>query len=80
MAAAWCPGGVRGPVPGRGWTLESEWDRAAGEGTGSAGLEPSGFLAWLTARQEKGRYAGYDPDADYERLAKLADGAVPLRL
>lgn len=54
--------------------------RAAGEGAGSDGLEPSGFLAWLAGRQAKGRYAGYDPDADYERLAKLAGGAVPLRL
>ena len=54
--------------------------RAAGEGAGSDGLEPSGFLAWLADRQAKRRYAGYDPDADYERLAKLAGGAVPLRL
>ncbi len=54
--------------------------RAAGEGAGSAGLEPSGFLAWLADRQAKGRYAGYDPDADYDRLAKLAGGGAPLRL
>jgi ribonuclease HI len=54
--------------------------RAAGEGAGSDGLEPSGFLAWLADRQARGRYAGYDPDADYERLARLAGGAVPLRL
>jgi ribonuclease HI len=54
--------------------------RAAGEGAGSGGLEPSGFPDWLAARQAKGRYPGYDPDADYERLAHLAGGAVPLRL
>lgn len=54
--------------------------RAAGEGTGSNGLEPSGFLAWLGARQSKGQYAGYDPDTDYAHLAGLAGGAVPLRL
>lgn len=54
--------------------------RAAGDGSSSEGLEPSGFLAWLAARQAKGRYAGYDPDADYDRLARLAGGAVPLRL
>ena len=54
--------------------------RAAGEGAGSTGLEPSGFLAWLADRQARGRYAGYDPDVDYDRLARLAGGAVPLRL
>ncbi|HSE27829.1 MAG TPA: ribonuclease H [Gemmatimonadales bacterium] len=54
--------------------------RAAGEGTGSNGLEPSGFLAWLAARQSKGQYAGYDPDTDYAHLAGLAGAAVPLRL
>ena len=54
--------------------------RAAAEGAGSAGLEPSGLLDWLATRQAAGRYAGYDPDADYDRLARLAAGDVPLRL
>lgn len=54
--------------------------RAAGEGAGSSGLEPSGFPAWLAARQAKGQYPGYDPDADYERLARLTEATVPLRL
>ena len=54
--------------------------RAASEGVGSGGLEPSGLLEWLAARQARGQYAGYDPDADYDRLARVAEGPAPLRL
>lgn len=38
--------------------------RAAEEQRGSDGLTESGFANWLTAEGAKGRYAGYDPDAD----------------
>jgi ribonuclease HI len=36
----------------------------------SAGATESGFLQWLAARQEKGLYSGYDPDAEFERLER----------
>ena len=41
---------------------------AARELKTSPGAVESGFLEWLAAKQAKGRYAGYDPDADFEQL------------
>lgn len=41
---------------------------AAKEQKTSEGAVDSGFLEWLTARQAKGRYAGYDPDAEFARI------------
>jgi len=34
----------------------------------SAGAEPSGFGAWLAARQAKAMFPGYDPDASFAEL------------
>ena len=39
--------------------------KAATEQITSEGAVPSGFNAWLTAQQGKGKYAGYDPDAEF---------------
>lgn len=36
--------------------------RAAREQLSTVGLTESGFLEWLAAEQEKGKYRGYDPD------------------
>jgi ribonuclease HI len=36
----------------------------------SPGAIESGFLKWLEARQAKGMYPGYDPDAEFERLER----------
>ncbi len=56
---------------------------AAREQITSEGARPSEFLEWLAARQAKGLYSGYEPDADFERLERrvaagesfaLADG------
>jgi ribonuclease HI len=56
---------------------------AAREQISSEGARPSEFLEWLAARQAKGLYSGYEPDADFERLERrvaagesfaLADG------
>ncbi len=38
--------------------------RSAKEQTTSDGLVESGFVEWLAGRMEKGKFAGYDPDAD----------------
>jgi ribonuclease HI len=38
--------------------------RAAAEQRQSHGLVPSGFGEWLAAERARGRYAGYDPDAE----------------
>jgi ribonuclease HI len=43
---------------------------AAREQKTSPGAIESGFLKWLEARQAKGRYPGYDPDAEFERLER----------
>jgi ribonuclease HI len=53
---------------------------AAREQKTSAGAVESGFLKWLAAKQAKGLFAGYDPDAAFETLARrLAAGdAMPL--
>lgn len=48
---------------------------AAREQKSSSGAVESQFLEWLSARLERGRYANYDPDADFERLERrLAAG------
>lgn len=36
----------------------------------SAGAIESNFLEWLAARQAKGLYPGYDPNAEFERLER----------
>jgi ribonuclease HI len=41
---------------------------AAREQKSSEGAIQSGFSEWLAAKQAKGLYAGYDPDAEFERL------------
>ena len=33
----------------------------------------SELAPWLTARQERGDFSGYDPDADYRALAASLD-------
>jgi ribonuclease HI len=43
---------------------------AAREKKSSEGAIESAFLEWLAAKQAKGRYPGYDPDADFERLER----------
>jgi ribonuclease HI len=49
--------------------------RAAREQRSSDGAIPSEFTDWLAAQQEKGLYAGYDPDAAFTALeARVADG------
>jgi ribonuclease HI len=55
---------------------------AAREQKTSKGAVESGFLEWLAARQAKGRYAGYVPDLEFDRLGRLiARGeGVPLSI
>jgi ribonuclease HI len=43
---------------------------AAREQKSSNGAIESGFLQWLGARQAKGLYPGYDPEAEFERLER----------
>ncbi len=43
--------------------------RAAGEQIASDGLAASEFGLWLAQQQSKGKFSGYDPDHDFERLA-----------
>jgi ribonuclease HI len=48
---------------------------AAREQKSPDGAIDSGFPEWLAARQAKGHYSGYDPDAEFERLERrLAAG------
>jgi ribonuclease HI len=56
--------------------------RAAREQRSSEGAVASGFGEWLAAQQEKGLYAGYDPDAAFAGLeARVAKGeSFPLVL
>ena len=56
--------------------------RAAREQRSSEGAVASGFGEWLGAEQEKGLYAGYDPDAAFAALeARVAKGeSFPLTL
>jgi ribonuclease HI len=56
--------------------------RAAREQRSSEGAVPSGFREWLAAEQEKGLYAGYDPDVAFAALeARMAKGeSFPLTL
>jgi len=48
----------------------------------SGGAVASGFATWLAERQERGLYAGYDPDASFGELERrIANGErVPLSL
>lgn len=49
--------------------------RAAREQRSSDGAVESGFLGWLAARQERGKFPGYDPDAEFAALEqRLATG------
>ncbi|HJR15665.1 MAG TPA: ribonuclease H [Gemmatimonadales bacterium] len=43
---------------------------AAREQTTSAGAVESKFADWLAAKQAKGKFPGYDPDANFETLAR----------
>jgi ribonuclease HI len=56
--------------------------RAAREQRSSDGAVPSEFPGWLAAEQQKGLYAGYDPDAAFIALeGRIAGGeAFPLVL
>lgn len=48
---------------------------AAREQKSSDGAVESGFLEWLSAKQAKRKFAGYDPDLDFELLERrLVDG------
>jgi ribonuclease HI len=48
---------------------------AAREQKTSDGAVESGFLEWLTLKQAKGLYPGYDPDQEFERLERrIASG------
>ena len=48
---------------------------AAREQESSSGPVESGFDQWLAAKQGKGKFPGYDPDADFDTLqARLAAG------
>jgi ribonuclease HI len=53
---------------------------AAREQKRSDGAVESGFIEWLTARQTKGLYPGYDPDQEFERLERqiAAGESLPL--
>jgi ribonuclease HI len=53
---------------------------AARERKTSDGAVESGCLEWLAAKQAKGRYLGYDPDQDFERLERrmASEEAFPL--
>jgi len=55
---------------------------AAREQRTSAGAVPSGFDDWLAARQAKGMFSGYDPDAAFAELERrlAADERFPLAL
>jgi ribonuclease HI len=49
--------------------------RTAKEQRGTAGAEHSEFDGWLASEQEKGLYAGYDPDLGFARLEdRVASG------
>lgn len=54
--------------------------RAATEQVTSAGIVTSEFSGWLAAKQGKGKFPGYDPDAAFALLeARLGAGArIPL--
>jgi ribonuclease HI len=56
--------------------------RAAREQRASDGAVGSEFDEWLEARQAKGRYAGYDPDAGFAKLEQrvAAEEEFPLVL
>jgi ribonuclease HI len=53
---------------------------AAREQKSSDGAVESGFMEWLSARQAKGLYPGYDPDQEFERLERLVATGEPLPL
>ena len=47
---------------------------AAREQKSSDGAVESGFLEWLSAKQAKRKFAGYDPDLDFELLERRLVG------
>ena len=53
---------------------------AAREQKSSDGAVESGFMEWLSARQAKGFYPGYDPDQEFERLERRVASGEPLPL
>jgi ribonuclease HI len=46
----------------------------------SEGAVHSGFLDWLAARQAKGKYPGYDPDREFDELARRITGGDAIEL
>lgn len=44
--------------------------QAAKRQTATRGFVESNLDAWLKAQQAKGKFGGYDPDADFEMLAR----------
>ena len=49
--------------------------RAATDQVTSAGMEASGYEAWLTGKRAAKKYLDYDPDASFHALAdRLAAG------
>ena len=55
---------------------------AARERKQTEGAVPSGFLEWLAAKQAKGKYKEYDPDAEFDQLARrvAASESFPLAI
>jgi ribonuclease HI len=51
---------------------------AATEQKTSNGTEPSGLLAWLAKKQERGLYDAYDPDANFADVERLVDTGDPI--
>jgi hypothetical protein len=48
---------------------------AARQAKSSDGAVESGFLSWLEAKQAKGKFVGYDPDAAFTVLERrVAEG------
>jgi ribonuclease HI len=53
---------------------------AATEQKTSVGTEPSGLLAWLATKQERGLYDAYDPDAAFADVERLVDTGDPISI
>lgn len=51
---------------------------AATEQKTSQGAVESGLSTWLEARRRRGQYSGYDPDADFDNLAKRMEAGEKL--
>lgn len=51
---------------------------AATEQRTSNGTEPSGLVAWLATKQERGQYETYDPDSAFADVERLVDTGDPI--